>query len=96
MIENLLAHRATGAPLISSLVDSGAFMLVLEAVRTAPLPVPIDPAHVRWKGDGDAPHAVAEGIEEVLERAGREHATFSELGVPWAVAAPAVFARPAS
>jgi hypothetical protein len=42
LTENLLAHRAHGAPLISSLVDSGVFMLVLEAVRTAPLPAPIE------------------------------------------------------
>ena len=91
LTENLLAHRAQGVPLISSLEDSGAFMLVLEAVRTAPLPAPIDPAYVRWEGEGDAAHAVVAGIEEALEQAGREHATFSELGLPWAAAAPAVF-----
>jgi predicted dehydrogenase len=96
LTENLLAHRRNGSPLISSLLDSGAFMLVLEAVRTAPLPAPIDPAHVRWEGDGDAGHAVVDGIEEVLERAGRQHATFSELGLPWAAAAPTTFRFPAS
>jgi hypothetical protein len=96
LTENLLAHRANGTPLISSLVDSGAFMLVLEAIRTAPLPAPIDPAYVRWEGDGDAAHAVVSGIEDALERAGRRHATFSELGLPWAASAPAVFELPAS
>lgn len=96
LTENLLAHRAHGVPLISSLVDSGAFMLVLEAVRTAPLPAPIDPAHIRWEGDGDAAHAVVTGIEEALERAGRQHATFSELGLPWAAAKPTSFEIPAS
>ena len=34
LFENLLAHRATGEPLLSSLVDSGAYMEVLEAIRT--------------------------------------------------------------
>ncbi|BCW55902.1 MULTISPECIES: Gfo/Idh/MocA family protein [unclassified Arthrobacter] len=96
LTENLLAHRAHGVPLISSLVDSGAFMLVLEAVRTAPRPVPIDPAQVRWEGEGDAAHAVVVGIEDALERAGRQHATFSELGLPWAAAKPTSFEIPAS
>jgi len=66
-------------------------MLVLEAVRTAPLPTPIDPAYVSWEGEGDAAHAVVEGIEEALEQAGRQHATFSELGLPWAASAPVSF-----
>ena len=94
LTENLLAHRAGGAPLISPLLDSGAFMLVLEAIRTAPLPAPIGTAHVRWEGDGEAAHAVVPGIEEVLERAGREHSTFSELGLPWAVSVPSIFPAP--
>ncbi|TLM84410.1 Gfo/Idh/MocA family oxidoreductase [Pseudarthrobacter sp. NamE2] len=93
---NLLAHRNQGAPLISSLEDSGAFMLVLEAVRTAPLPTPIHAAHVRWEGDGEAAHAVVVGIEDALERAGRQHATFSELGLPWASSTPTAFPVPAS
>jgi len=91
LTENLLAHRAQDVPLISSLEDSGAFMLVLEAVRTAPLPTPIDPAYIRWEGGGDAAHAVVEGIEEALEQAVRQHATFSELGLPWAASAPVSF-----
>jgi predicted dehydrogenase len=90
LTENLLAHRRDGRELISPLMDSGAFMLVLEAIRTAPLPALIDGAYVHWEGEGDAAHAVVAGIEEALDRAAREHATFSELGLPWAVSpAPA-------
>ncbi|MGK3649012.1 Gfo/Idh/MocA family protein [Pseudarthrobacter enclensis] len=96
LAENLLAHRTAGVPLLSSLRDSGAFMLVLEAVRTAPLPTPIGAGHVRWEGEGEAAHAVVVGIEEALERAGREHLTFSELGLPWAVSAPTSFPVPAA
>ncbi len=81
---NLIAHRAGGADLISPIEDSGAFMLVLEAIRTAPLPALIAPEYVRWDGDGDEAHAVVVGIEEALEQATAEHATFSELGLPWA------------
>ncbi|MCO4254645.1 Gfo/Idh/MocA family protein [Pseudarthrobacter cellobiosi] len=87
---NLIAHRNEGAKLISPIADSGAFMLVLEAIRTAPAPIPIGPQHLYWEGDGDAAHAVVIGIEDALDRATREHATFSELGMPWAIsAAPA-------
>jgi predicted dehydrogenase len=96
LTENLLAHRNDGAELISPLLDSGAFMLVLEAIRTAPLPSPIDDAHVRWKGEGDSAHAVVVGIEEALERATHEHATFSELGLGWAGSAQRVSAGPGS
>ncbi|MDR6559261.1 putative dehydrogenase [Arthrobacter pascens] len=84
LTENLLAHLADDAPLISPLDGSGAFMRVLEAVRTAELPAFIDGAHVEWAGEGDAAHAVIPGIEEALERAASTHATFSELGLPWA------------
>lgn len=96
LTENLLAHRSSGAPLLSSLADSGAFMLVLEAIRTAPAPALIDASAVRWEGDGEAAHAVVVDIEEALERAGREHATFSELGLTWAGQSPTAFLLPAS
>lgn len=87
LTENLLAHRREGAELISPLPDSGAFMLVLEAIRTAPPPAAIGADYVHWAGDGDAAHAVVVGIEDALEQAAKEHATFSELGLPWALPA---------
>jgi predicted dehydrogenase len=96
LTENLLSHRNSGTPLISPLLHSGAFMLVLEAIRTAPLPAPIKEAYVRWEGEGDAAHAVVTGIEEALEHAAGQHATFSELGLPWAVTAPHSFGLPVS
>ncbi|WP_314194096.1 DUF6807 family protein [uncultured Arthrobacter sp.] len=84
LTENLLEHLATGRELTSALDDSGAFMLVLEAVRTAEPPAPVSPAHLLWEGDGDAAHAVIPGIEDALERAVSAHATFRELALPWA------------
>jgi predicted dehydrogenase len=96
LTENLIAHRNDGTELISPLLDSGAFMLVLEAIRTAPLPAPIDDAYIRWEGDGDSAHAVVIGIEDALERATQEHATFSELGLPWAGSARPSSAGPVS
>jgi predicted dehydrogenase len=72
------------APLISALADSGAFMRVLEAIRTADSPALIPAQYLGWEGEGDSAHAVITGIEDALERATAAHATFSELGLPWA------------
>jgi predicted dehydrogenase len=84
LLENLLAHRADGTPLLSSLESAGAFMSVLEAVRTAPAPAGVDPAAVTWQGEGEQAHPVIDDIGSWLERAVRAQATFSELGAPWA------------
>ena len=93
LTENLLEHLRQrhspdspphAAPLISPLADSGAFMRVLEAIRTADAPALIPAQYIDWAGDGDSAHAVIAGIEDALERATAAHATFSELGLPWA------------
>lgn len=84
LLENLLAARSTGTPLLCSLADTGAFTTVLEAIRTAPAPQPIPPEHVTWEGEGDDAHPVVDGIAAVIERALKAQATFAELGVRWA------------
>ena len=84
LTENLLHHLSHGTALLSPLDESGAFMRVLEAIRTAEAPALIPPQYVEWVGVGEQAHAVIHGIEEILERAARAHATFSELGLPWA------------
>ena len=93
LTENLLKYlrrRHTGdtlpadATLISPLADSGAFMRVLEAIRTADAPALIADEYVDWVGDGESAHAVVTGMEDALERATAAHATFNELGLPWA------------
>ncbi|HET7782037.1 MAG TPA: DUF6807 family protein [Arthrobacter sp.] len=84
LLENLLAARSTGTPLLCSLADTGAFTTVLEAIRTAPAPQPIPPEHVIWEGEGDDAHPVVDGIAAVIERALKAQATFAELGVRWA------------
>ncbi|HEY9356105.1 MAG TPA: DUF6807 family protein [Arthrobacter sp.] len=90
LLENLLAARGTGAPLLCGLADTGAFTSVLEAIRTAPEPQEIPAAHITWKGDGDDAHPVVNGIPELIERAAKAQATFAELGVPWARSLPPV------
>ena len=84
LTENLLEHLTEGGPLISPLADSGAFMRVLEAIRTAEAPTRIGDEFIVWEGEGEAAHAVVAGIEDALDRATAAHATFSELALPWA------------
>jgi predicted dehydrogenase len=91
LLENLLRHRVDGSSLISPLSSSGAFMRVLDAVRLAPSPHPIDPAHVTWEGDGEDAHPVVKGIEDLLQRACRAQATFTELDPGWARPASSSF-----
>ncbi|MFE4197192.1 DUF6807 family protein [Paenarthrobacter sp. NPDC056912] len=84
LTENLLHHLSQGTPLLSPLDHSGAFMRVLEAIRTAVAPTLIPTENVDWVGTGEQAHAVIPHIEDILDRATRAHATFSELGLPWA------------
>ncbi|MGO4188897.1 DUF6807 family protein [Pseudarthrobacter sp. TAF60_1] len=88
LLENLLAARRSGDPLLSSLADTGAFTSVLEAIRTAQDPQEISAEHVTWDGDGDDARPVVQRIPELIERAAKAQATFSELGVPWARSLP--------
>ncbi len=85
LLENLIDARARGTALLCPLVATGAFVRVLDAVRTAPDPAPIAPEHVRWhQEDGTAPRAVLDGIEDWAARAVRAQSDFAGLGAPWA------------
>lgn len=84
LLKNLIAHRLTGEPLLSSLADSGSFMRVLEAVRVAEPPTRIPESWITWVGEGAERRAVVHGIEHLASRAAREQATFAELGLAWA------------
>ena len=84
LLENLLEARQTGAALLSPLKGTGAFMTVLEAIRTAEPPLPIGVEHVTWEGDGEAAHPVIHNIRALIRRAVHSQSTFSELGASWA------------
>ena len=84
LLENLLAHRSDGTALLSSLEDSGAFMRVLEEIRTAEPAAAIDASYVEWIGEGGDAHPVIANIGDFVQRAVKAQATFSELGAPWA------------
>ncbi|MFI8524315.1 Gfo/Idh/MocA family protein [Promicromonospora sukumoe] len=60
LLENLLRARAGDERLLCDVRDTGAFMQVLEAVRTAPDPAPVGDAFVDWV-DGVAPVAGGPG-----------------------------------
>lgn len=91
LLENLLAARRSpdgGQQLLSPLAGNGAFMKVLETIRTGEPPSLIGSRHVTWKGDGDHAHPVVHGISRLVRRAAAAQATFAELGAPWAQQLP--------
>ncbi|PUB30286.1 putative dehydrogenase [Promicromonospora sp. AC04] len=54
LLENLLLARSSGERLLCDVRDTGAFMQVLDAVRTAADPAPIGDAFVEWVDGGGA------------------------------------------
>lgn len=84
LVENLLDHRSQGAPLIVPLVETGAFMRVLEAIRVADEPTRIDDRMIDWRDEGGDRHPVVDGIEHWIDEAANRGALFSEVGAPWA------------
>lgn len=88
LLDNLLAHRATGEPLLCPLVETGAFMRVMDAV-SATTPHPIDATWIEERTDGSAPRLVVRDVEEWVLRAAYEHRTFTELRAPFVGAAGA-------
>lgn len=83
LLANLLDHVRGEAALLVPAASTGAFMRVLEAVRTAPDPRPIDPAFVTRVVDEHGSRVVVDGLEAWSERVVAEGRTFSELGAPW-------------
>lgn len=85
LLENLVEHvRDREVPLLSPLSHCGAFMRVLEAVRTAPDPAPIAEEHLsRHESDGER-YVVVREVEHWCEKVAEELRTFTTLGAPWA------------
>ncbi|WP_333767062.1 Gfo/Idh/MocA family protein [Streptomyces sp. IBSBF 2435] len=84
LLENLLAHRADGVGLLVPPQATGAFMRVVEAVRTADDPQAVPGCH--WRAvPGECSHRrVVHGVDELVTAAAERLATFGELGAPWA------------
>jgi predicted dehydrogenase len=84
-LRNLLAHLDDPRqPLQSDVAGCGAFMRVLEAVRLAPGPTPIEPQWLRRRGTGVEATVSVVQVERSIQDAAEQLRTFSELGVPWA------------
>ncbi len=80
LLENLVEHIRSGAAQLAPLRETGAFMEVMEAIRLAPDPLPIAPAHQDLSGDGP----VLPGIDRLVAECAEKMTLFSELGVSWA------------
>ncbi|WP_418274959.1 Gfo/Idh/MocA family protein [Isoptericola jiangsuensis] len=86
LLEDLLDVRASHDPerrLLCDVRDTGAFMRVLEAVRTGPDPRPISDTEIDWQGEGDERHPVVHDVEDWCEQVARRQQTFTEVGAPW-------------
>ncbi|MFD6178438.1 MULTISPECIES: Gfo/Idh/MocA family protein [unclassified Isoptericola] len=85
LLDDLLAARADDSrTLLCDVRDTGAFMRVLEAVRTSADPAPIAAEHVEWRGEGADRRPVVADVERWCAEVARTQRTFAELGAPWA------------
>jgi len=87
LLENLVEHRESGAPLLVPLSDTVGFMALLEATQTAPDPVAIDEAYIDWRGTGDFRYPVVENIDTWQLRCLAEGKGYADAGAPWATPA---------
>ncbi|MEV7194848.1 Gfo/Idh/MocA family oxidoreductase [Streptomyces sp. NPDC093510] len=91
LLENLVDHLAGRAALLVPPAATGAFMRVVEAVRTAPDPVAL-PAPVWSPAPGEsADRRVVHGIDGLVALAADTLCLYSELGADWARPAPTTF-----
>ncbi|MFD5900914.1 Gfo/Idh/MocA family protein [Streptomyces microflavus] len=86
LLENLVDHLERGTPLLAPPASTGAFMRVVEAVRTAPEPAPLPAGawETRYDGPGGGARRVVPGIDALVASGAESLALFSELGAPWA------------
>lgn len=82
LLENLVDHLATGAPLLVTPDETGAFMRVVEAIRRAPDPEPLPAA--AWRRVPGEMRRVVPGIDALVAAAADTLSLYSELGAPWA------------
>ncbi|MBL1069175.1 Gfo/Idh/MocA family protein [Streptomyces sp. 7-21] len=88
LLANLVSHVRHGEPLLVPLAHTGAFTRFVEAVRTAPEPRPLPASAWHTERTDSGPRRVVPGIDALTAEGARRLALYSELGVPWATAAP--------
>ena len=84
MLQNLIAHRQTGVPLLLPLSDTGAFMRVMDALRTSGPPIHIERKYIDQRDEGVDIHPVVQDVEKWIRTAAAADKLFSEVGAPWA------------
>ncbi|MFF0837142.1 MULTISPECIES: Gfo/Idh/MocA family protein [unclassified Streptomyces] len=82
LLENLVGHLTGGTPLLVAPDETGAFMQVVEAVRTAPDPLPLP--REAWHRPPGAGRRVVTGVDALVAASADTLALYSELGAPWA------------
>ncbi|MEU4093140.1 Gfo/Idh/MocA family oxidoreductase [Streptomyces sp. NPDC026673] len=84
LLENLVAHLRHGEELLVPPRATGAFMKVVEAVRTAPDPAPLPEGVWRTEPGERSARRVVTGVDGMVAAGAETLALFSELGAPWA------------
>ncbi|MGW8949488.1 Gfo/Idh/MocA family protein [Streptomyces sp. NPDC055709] len=92
LLENLVRHLTEGVALLAPPEESGAFMRVVEAIRTSPEPGQLPPDVWHFETDGDTRRRVVPGVDRLVTESAETLSLYSELGAPWALPTKAVHA----
>ncbi|MGW8847431.1 Gfo/Idh/MocA family protein [Streptomyces xiamenensis] len=85
LLENLIAHlRDPATALLVPPERTGAFMRLVEAVRTAPEPRALPDAAWHTEPAVQGPRRIIDGVDALTAAGARRLALYSELGAPWA------------
>lgn len=83
LLENLVRHLTDGAGLLVEPDATGAFMKVVEAIRTAPEPTELPPD--AWYVKADEDRRAVRGVDGLVAACADTLALYSELGASWAL-----------
>ena len=84
LTDNLLDHREKGTPLMASLVSTGAYMRVLEAIRLSGEPTHVEKRWIHPVGEGEEWAPILQDVEGWIRKAADKDALLSTVGCPWA------------
>ncbi|MFJ8583118.1 Gfo/Idh/MocA family protein [Streptomyces sp. NPDC093595] len=79
LLENLVGHLTRGDDLLAPPHRTGAFMRLVEAVRTAPEPRPLPPGSWYAAPGDSGPRRVVKGVDALVHAAAGTLSLFSEL-----------------